>query len=111
MKSTRASSPSWTATFIGEGPGPRCMDVYERGLMLAGADQVAVDATIARLMGLDPFEIPFLRLAHERAGWAPPTRARSRWWGVDPDAVGWQARTAREDFRQPRGRSSSTGGR
>ena len=44
--------------FVGEGPGPRCMRVQERSLMLAGADQVAVDATSARLMGLDPFEIP-----------------------------------------------------
>ena len=84
-------------TFIGEGPGPRCMDVYERGLMLAGADQVAVDATIARLMGLDPFEIPFLRLAHE-AGLGTADAREIDVVGVDPDAVRWQARTARETF-------------
>ena len=84
-------------TFIGEGPGPRCMDVHERGLMLAGADQVAVDATIARLMGLDPFEIPFLRLAHE-AGLGTADAREIEVVGVDPDAVRWQARTARETF-------------
>ena len=29
-------------TLVGEGPGPRCMKVQERNLMLAGADQVAM---------------------------------------------------------------------
>ena len=52
--------------FSGSGPGPRCMKVSERDLVVAGADQVAVDAVCARLMGFDPMEIPFLRIAHER---------------------------------------------
>ena len=88
------------------------MDVHERGLMLAGADQVAVDATIARLMGLDPFEIPFLRLAHEAGlGTADAREYISRCVGVDPDAVRWQARTARETFEEPRLQKLSTGDR
>ena len=52
--------------FSGSGPGPRCMKVSERDVVVAGADQVAVDAVCARLMGFDPMEIPFLRLAQER---------------------------------------------
>ncbi len=52
--------------FSGSGPGPRCMKVAERDVVVAGADQVAVDAICARLMGFEPMEIPFLRIAHER---------------------------------------------
>jgi uncharacterized protein (DUF362 family) len=53
-------------TFSGSGPGPRCMKVSERDVVVAGEDQVAVDSVCARLMGFDPMEIPFLRLAQER---------------------------------------------
>lgn len=52
--------------FAGSGPGPRCMKVRERDVVIAGGDQVAVDAVCARLMGFDPMEIPFLRMAQER---------------------------------------------
>src|SRR5579864_8358099 len=44
-------------TFIGDGPGPRCMEVRIGGVILASADQVAIDATAARMMGFDPMEI------------------------------------------------------
>ncbi len=84
-------------TFVGEGPGPRCMDVHERGLLVAGADQVAVDATLARLMGLDPFEIPFIRLAHER-GLGTADAREITIEGADLDALTWQARTAQDTF-------------
>jgi hypothetical protein len=33
--------------------------------VLASADQVAIDAVAAKLMGLDPMSIKFIRLAHE----------------------------------------------
>jgi hypothetical protein len=33
--------------------------------MLASADQVAIDAVSAKLMGFDPLSIKFIRLAHE----------------------------------------------
>ena len=84
-------------TFVGEGPGPRCMEVHERGLLLAGADQVAVDATLARLMGLDPFEIPFIRLAHE-AGLGTADAKEITIQGGDLDELKWQARTASDTF-------------
>ena len=52
-------------TFAGDGPGPRAMRPHVKGYILAGADQVAVDATAARMMGIDPFCLDFIRIAHE----------------------------------------------
>ena len=53
-------------TFAGDGPGPRAMRWHTPGLLLASADQVAIDAVAAKLMGFDPMSIAFIRLAHER---------------------------------------------
>jgi len=53
-------------TFAGDGPGPRCMIPHVKNVILASADQVAIDAIAARLMGFDPMSIPFIRIAHER---------------------------------------------
>jgi uncharacterized protein (DUF362 family) len=53
------------ATFCGNGPGPRTMIPVEKGLILASADPVAIDAVAAKIMGFDPMEIDFIRLAHE----------------------------------------------
>jgi uncharacterized protein (DUF362 family) len=52
-------------TFAGDGPGPRCMNPYVKNIILASADQVAIDAIAAKLMGFDPLSIKFIRLAHE----------------------------------------------
>ena len=52
-------------TFAGDGPGPRCMVPYAKNVLLASADQVAIDAVAARLMGFDPLSIKFIRLAHD----------------------------------------------
>jgi uncharacterized protein (DUF362 family) len=52
-------------TFAGDGPGPRCMVPYVKNIILASADQVAIDAVAAKLMGLDPLSIKFIRLAHD----------------------------------------------
>jgi len=52
-------------TISGDGPGPRAMRLRVTNLMLASRDQVAIDATAARLMGFDPLTIRFIRLAHE----------------------------------------------
>jgi hypothetical protein len=41
------------------------MRLRATNLMLASRDQVAIDATAARLMGFDPLTIRFIRLAHE----------------------------------------------
>jgi uncharacterized protein (DUF362 family) len=53
-------------TFAGDGPGPRCMRPYEKDYILASADQVAIDAVSAKMMGFDPMGLKFIRLAHEK---------------------------------------------
>jgi len=52
-------------TFAGDGPGPRAMRWHEKDVILASADQVAIDAISAKLQGFDPLSIKFIRLAHE----------------------------------------------
>jgi uncharacterized protein (DUF362 family) len=52
-------------TTAGNGPGPRTMFPVVKDVMLASADQVAIDAVAARMMGFDPMSIPYLRMAHE----------------------------------------------
>jgi uncharacterized protein (DUF362 family) len=53
-------------TTAGNGPGPRTMDPKVKNVILASGDQVAIDAVAAKLMGFDPMEIDYIRLAHER---------------------------------------------
>ena len=52
-------------TFAGDGPGPRAMRWHAKNVILASADQVAIDAVSAKLMGFDPMSIPFIRIADE----------------------------------------------
>ncbi len=52
-------------TFAGDGPGPRAMRWHVKDILLASADQVAIDAVSAKLQGFDPLSIDFIRLAHE----------------------------------------------
>ncbi|MCG3126888.1 MAG: hypothetical protein CHACPFDD_01743 [Phycisphaerae bacterium] len=52
-------------TFAGDGPGPRCMIPHVKNAILASADQVAIDAVAAKLMGLDPMSIKYIKLAHD----------------------------------------------
>jgi len=52
-------------TFAGDGPGPRAMHWHEKDILLASADQVAIDAVSAKLQGFDPMSIRFIRKAHE----------------------------------------------
>jgi hypothetical protein len=39
---------------------------HVKNVLLASADQVAIDAVAARIMGFDPMKIKFIRLAHEK---------------------------------------------
>ena len=39
---------------------------HVKNIILASADQVAIDAVAAKLMGLDPLSIRYIRLAHEQ---------------------------------------------
>lgn len=53
-------------TTAGEGPGPRTVVPHDKNIILASADQVAIDAVAATLMGFDPMTLPCIRLAHDR---------------------------------------------
>ena len=53
-------------TIAGDGPGPRAMRPHVKNLILASSDLVAIDAVAAKLMGFDPLELEFIRVAHER---------------------------------------------
>ena len=64
-------------TTAGNGPGPRTMYPVVKNVMLASADQVAIDAVSAKMMGFDPMSLDYIRLAHED-GSASAIRATSR---------------------------------
>ncbi len=51
-------------TFAGDGPGPRAMRWHEKDILLASADQVAIDAVSAKLQGFDPMALRFINQAH-----------------------------------------------
>jgi uncharacterized protein (DUF362 family) len=53
-------------TTAGNGPGPRTMFPEEKNVILASADQVAIDAVSAKMMGFDPLGIRYINLAHQR---------------------------------------------
>jgi uncharacterized protein (DUF362 family) len=72
-------------TVMGDGAGPRTMVPRVGNLILASADQVAIDAIAARIMGFDPLGIPYLKMCHERGlGVADP---RAIEIVGDPDAA------------------------
>ena len=64
-------------TTAGNGPGPRTMIPVVKNVILASADQTAIDAVAAKLMGFDPLTIPYIKLAHEN-GPGRGRRARDR---------------------------------
>jgi hypothetical protein len=53
-------------TTAGNDAGPRLMNPEVKNVILASADQVAIDAVAARLMGFDPLSIRYIRLAHDQ---------------------------------------------
>ena len=73
-------------TFAGDGAGPRAMRWHEKNILLASADQVAIDAISARLQGFDPLRIRFLRLAHELGlGVADPRQIEVRGYDINQE--------------------------
>src|SRR5688572_12716687 len=52
-------------TTAGDGPGPRTMRPVQKNVILASADQVAIDAVAARMMGFDPMSLEYIATAHE----------------------------------------------
>ncbi len=53
-------------TFAGDGPGPRCMRPHVKNVILASSDQVAIDAVAAKMMGYNPLDLKYIRIAHEK---------------------------------------------
>ena len=73
-------------TFAGDGPGPRAMRWHEKDILLASADQVAIDAVSARLQGFDPMAIHFIRRAHEAGlGIGDPRQIRIVGYDIDQE--------------------------
>jgi len=52
-------------TVCGNGKGPRTMKPEIHNYLLASSDQVAIDSVAAKMMGFDPKDIDFIRLAAE----------------------------------------------
>ncbi len=52
-------------TTAGDGPGPRTLRPVQADYILASADQVAIDAVAAKMMGFDPMKLDYIRLADE----------------------------------------------
>ena len=53
-------------TTAGAGPGPRTLIPHQKNVILASADQVAIDAVAAQMMGFDPLHIRYIAHATER---------------------------------------------
>jgi uncharacterized protein (DUF362 family) len=53
-------------TTAGNGPGPRTMYPEIKNIILASADQVAIDAVSAKMMGFDPMSLEYINVAHNQ---------------------------------------------
>jgi uncharacterized protein (DUF362 family) len=51
-----------------EGDGPIMGAPKPTGVIVMGTNLPAVDATAARIMGIDPWKVPYLRSSHDRLG-------------------------------------------
>jgi len=71
-----------------EGDGPIMGTPKPMGLLAVGLNPTALDATLARIVGLDPARVPYLKMADGRLGPIDPVRIPQRgepWEGlVDP---------------------------
>ena len=88
-------------TFAGDGPGPRAMRFHVKNVILASGDMVAIDAIVAKMMGLDPLSLSFIRLAHE-AGLGCGDPREIEVVGADVSDVNWRF-SADEDTFASRG--------
>ena len=84
-------------TFAGDGPGPRAMRWHIKNVILASADQVAIDAVSAKIMGYDPMSIKFIRLAHE-AGLGCADLDQIEVVGEDISEMNWRFKSAENTF-------------
>ncbi len=84
-------------TFAGDGPGPRAMRWHAKNTLLASADQVAIDAVAAKMMGFDPMSLGFIRLA-DGAGLGCGRIDEIDIVGEDIDEVNWRFRSSENTF-------------
>ena len=84
-------------TIAGDGPGPRAMRPQVKNVILASGDMVAIDAVAAKMMGFDPMQIDFIRLAHER-GLGVGDPAQIEVVGVDVSDVNYGFRDDEHTF-------------
>ena len=78
-------------SIAGEGPGPRVMTPHVKNVLLASADQTAIDATAAKLMGFNPLSQRYIRLAQDRClGVGSPRQIELV--GVDVSGENWRFR-------------------
>jgi uncharacterized protein (DUF362 family) len=84
-------------TFASDGPGPRAMRWHVKDRVLASADQVAIDAVAAHMMGFDPMSLKFIRLAHER-GLGCGDLSQIEVVGEDISRVNWHFSGAENTF-------------
>ena len=95
-------------TFAGDGPGPRAMRWHIKDRILASADQVAIDAVAAKMMGFDPMDLKFIRLAHERGlGCGDVSQDRGGRGGYQRSKL--EILRRREHLRQPRAEADLLG--
>lgn len=88
-------------TFAGDGPGPRAMRWHEKNILLASADQVAIDAVSAKLQGFDPLSLRFIRKSHEMGlGVGDPNQIEIVGYNIENEAP-WDFK--REDTLASRG--------
>lgn len=53
-------------TTAGSGPGPRTVVPHDKNIILASADQVAIDSVAATMMGFNWRDLPCISLAHDQ---------------------------------------------
>ncbi len=81
------------ATTAGNGPGPRTMVPVTKNILLASQDCVAIDAVAAKMMGFDPMEHKFIRLAHERGLGTGRIQEIEIVGNIDIEKENWQFKT------------------
>lgn len=85
-------------TLAGEGPGPRATRWHSKNVILASSDPVALDAAAAKIMGVEPMSLRFIRAAHE-CGFGVGDPRAIKFIG-DPDAAdeNWQFSAYEDTF-------------
>jgi uncharacterized protein (DUF362 family) len=86
-------------TTAGNGPGPRTMYPVVKNVMLASADQVAIDAVSSKMMGFDPLSLQYIRLAHEDGLGVGDPRDIEIVGDADAAAENWQFHVGRNLVR------------